>query len=203
LILGFHFLLYPCCYFSDKNKPINIKIAILTRMVKKVGYKILKQVDNVQIREYPNIILATVMDLGENEAFGILFRYISGNNKVNKKVKMTAPVINSQKIEMTAPVISSSNCMAFVLPSNYSMETAPEPLNSNVSLKQMKERKVAVIRFRGRALKDDVAKKTKELQSKLKQNNIRPEGTPFLMRYNPPFFPGFLRRNEVGIKIHE
>ncbi len=26
-------------------------------------------------------------------------------------------------------------------------------------------------------------------------------GEPFLMRYNPPFTPGFLRRNEIGIEI--
>jgi effector-binding domain-containing protein len=116
---------------------------------------------------------------------------------------MTAPVITSQRIKMTAPVISTSNCMAFVLPSNFSIDTAPEPINPKVKLKQIKERKLAVIKFRGRATESDVAETTKELITTLKENDIKHEGTPILMRYNPPFIPGFFRRNEVGIKIQD
>ncbi len=170
-------------------------------MVKKVGYTIIKQLDDVQIRKYPDIVIASVRDLEENEAFGLLFGYISGNNKINQKITMTAPVITSQKIEMTAPVISTSNCMAFVLPSNFSIKTAPEPINPKVKLKHIKERKLAVIRFRGRATESDVAEIKKELIKTLKENNIKYEGTPILMRYNPPFIPGFFRKNEVGIEI--
>ena len=35
----------------------------------------------------------------------------------------------------------------------------------------------------------------------LEEAKISIVGTPFLMRYNPPFTPGFLRRNEVGVEI--
>jgi hypothetical protein len=147
--------------------------------------------------------MATVRDLEENEAFGFLFQYISGDNRTKQEIRMTAPVITSQKIEMTTPVISTSNCMAFILPFRYSLKTAPEPLNPNIRLKQIDERKLAVIRFRGRTMESDVTKKTKLLLATLNKKNIKTDGTPFLMRYNPPFIPGFLRRNEIGIKIKD
>ncbi len=35
----------------------------------------------------------------------------------------------------------------------------------------------------------------------LESEKIQIAGTPFLMRYNSPFTPGFLRRNEVGVEI--
>jgi hypothetical protein len=40
-----------------------------------------------------------------------------------------------------------------------------------------------------------------ELLRVLKENGISTRGSPFLMRYNSPFAPGFLRRNEVGVEV--
>jgi hypothetical protein len=39
------------------------------------------------------------------------------------------------------------------------------------------------------------------LLSALTAKGIHTIGEPFLMRYNAPFTPGFLRRNEVGVEI--
>ncbi|MDD3622937.1 MAG: heme-binding protein, partial [Methanofollis sp.] len=35
----------------------------------------------------------------------------------------------------------------------------------------------------------------------LEKAGVETVGEVFLMRYNPPWVPGFLRRNEVGIEI--
>jgi hypothetical protein len=158
-------------------------------MVQKVSYKVLNQMDNLEIRRYPSIVLAVVKDLNEDEAFNLLFRFISGENK------------GKEKIEMTAPVISTSDCMAFVLPSKFTIDTALEPLNPQVKLKKTRSRDLAVIRFRGRSENEDVEKKTKELLSILRKNNLKTMGKALLMRYNPPFIPGFFRRNEVAIEV--
>jgi hypothetical protein len=158
-------------------------------MVQKVSYKVLNQMDNLEIRRYPSIVLAVVKDLNEDEAFNLLFRFISGENK------------GKDKIEMTAPVISTSDCMAFVLPSKFTIDTALEPLNPQVKLKKTRSRDLAVIRFRGRSENEDVEKKTKELLSILRKNNLKTMGKALLMRYNPPFIPGFFRRNEVAIEV--
>ena len=169
-------------------------------MVEKVKYSIIKKMPNFEIRKYPELILATAE--GEDDiSFGLLFNYISGNNKVQEKIKMTAPVITSQKIEMTAPVINKENFMAFIMPSTYDKNTIPLPLDNNVKLKFESEKKLAVIRFGGYTTKNKIRKYKEKLFSELKKNNIKIKGEPILMRYNSPFAPPFLRRNEVGIEI--
>jgi hypothetical protein len=40
-----------------------------------------------------------------------------------------------------------------------------------------------------------------QLLEGLKKAAIEPVGGPFLMRYNPPWTPGFLRWNEVAVEI--
>jgi hypothetical protein len=170
-------------------------------MVEQADFKILEKVGTVEIRHYPKMILAVVEGLGDNEAFGHLFRYISGENVPRQKIEMTAPVISSQKIEMTVPVISGSSYMAFVLPSGYTIENAPRPSDPKVHLVEKNGRIVAAIRFRGRAGENQVHDKMNELIKTLRQHDKKIMDEPFLMRYNPPFIPGFLRHNEIGVEI--
>ena len=155
----------------------------------------------VEFRRYPSIILATVSGAEEDDTFMILFRYITGNNRPGRKVPMTAPVITPEKIAMTAPVISDANAMSFVMPAAYTKEDVPEPLDTRVSIQEIPPREVAVIRFRGRASDHDVAEVRERFLRTLDEAGIPVVGTPFLMRYNPPFTPGFLRRNEVGVEV--
>jgi hypothetical protein len=132
-------------------------------MVKKVGYQVVKSIDNVEIRKYPKLLLATVSGLQDNDAFSLLFNYISGSNRKAEKVEMTAPVLTSQKIDMTAPVISSRSKMSFVMPANYTFENIPKPNNPKVVLQELPPTKMAVIRFKGYAKQKDVKKHENEL----------------------------------------
>jgi hypothetical protein len=170
-------------------------------MTETLTYEESGRIGEVEFRRYPPIILATVSGVNENENFWILFRYITGNNRSGKKVPMTAPVITSEKIAMTAPVISDANAMSFVLPMTYKNEEVPEPLDSRISIQGIPSRELALIRFSGRATTSDVAEVRERLLKKLEEVKVPVAGTPFLMRYNPPFTPGFMRRNEVGIEI--
>ncbi len=170
-------------------------------MVQKVKYSILKRINNIEIRQYPKIILALVDGYNDDRAFGLLFNYISGNNKKQEKIKMTAPVINSEKIEMTTPVISKNNYMAFIMPSKYDKNNIPKPLDENIKLKIQPSRKLAVIKFGGYTTEKKIIRFKKELLTSLKSNNIEIKGEPVLMRYNSPFAPPFIRRNEIGVEI--
>jgi effector-binding domain-containing protein len=174
---------------------------MLVKMVQKVDYKVVRTIDQVEIRKYPKLLLATVSGLPDNDAFSILFNYITGANQKNQKVEMTAPVLTSEKIEMTAPVISSENKMSFIMPDNYNISNIPKPKNPQVIIEELPAAKLAVIRFKGHARQKDVNKYIDQLLKVLEQNKIRTQGEPVLMRYNSPFAPGFIRRNEVAIKV--
>ena len=174
---------------------------MVNRMVEKVGYEVLKKIDDVEIRKYPKIILAVVEGFEGDSGFGLLFNYISGSNKTKKQIQMTAPVITSEKIPMTAPVISKEDYMAFVLPSSYDEETVPIPTNSVVKIVNQPEKTLAVLRFSGKTSRKQVEKQIARLLKILDKNKIQITEKPILMRYNSPFAPGFIRRNEVAVEI--
>lgn len=171
-------------------------------MVQSVKYEVVKKLGNVEIRRYPKIVIAKVSNL-EADNFGLLFRFISGNNKQKEKVKMTTPVV-SQEIKMTSPVLSdysNQGYMAFVMPSEFNMETTPLPLDSRVKIEEVPSRIVAVLRFSGSWSEPHFEEKTKELLQELANARLVTVGPVFSMLYNPPFTPSFLRRNEVAIEV--
>ncbi|MBN1678526.1 MAG: heme-binding protein [Candidatus Thermoplasmatota archaeon] len=174
-------------------------------MTESIEYSVLRVDGRVEVRQYPPLVLVAVHGLDDNQAFGILFDYIAGNNKMSRSIPMTAPVISAkssgEKIPMTAPVISKQGLFAFVLPSGYTVENTPTPVDTRAKLTAVPPRKLAVLRFRGRTTERTVRSRTAELTSWLKKVNMRPTGEPLLMRYNPPFVPGFLRRNEIAFEV--
>jgi hypothetical protein len=145
----------------------------------------------IEFRHYPELVLATVDTAGDDAGFNLLFAYISGSNKPR------------EKIPMTAPVVSDAASMSFVMPAGTTREETPDPLDSRVRIVTIPERDIAVIRFSGYSPQQDVDRATSQLQAGLKGTGIETVGQPFLMRYDSPWMPGFLRRNEVAIEIRQ
>jgi len=176
-------------------------------MVKLQPYTLIKQMGEIEIRDYPKTTLATVSGLEDTEAFGHLFDYIEGHNETRAHVPMTAPVLStedtSEKMEMTAPVISDARSFSFVLPVGYDSSNAPEPLDDQVKIVDVPQRRLAVLVFGGRATPNRVTRRIKTLTDLLEHSGIGTRGAPFLMRYNSPFSLPFLRRNEVAVEIAE
>lgn len=170
-------------------------------MTQQIPYEVIKKIEEIEIRKYPEVLLAVVQNNNNDSGFNLLFGYISGENKTRRKIPMTAPVITSEKITMTAPVITAKNYMAFALPSSYNNETVPTPINPSVKIELQKEKTMAVLQFSGRTNETKVKKKIQKLITMLKTHKIQMKGEPVLMRYNSPFTPGFLRRNEVAVEI--
>jgi len=54
-------------------------------MVEKQRYEVISKIDNIEIRMYPEMILAMILGYEGHDAFGILFNYISGYNSFKKK----------------------------------------------------------------------------------------------------------------------
>jgi len=168
-------------------------------MVEKVNYTLLKKIGKIEIRRYPNIIVAQVDGYGD-EGFNLLFRYISGANQTKQNIEITAPVI-SQRIPMTMPVISDQGSIAFVMPSDYILETTPEPLDDRIRIIAVPSRVVAVLKFSGRWSQTIYEARAKELIEELVQYEIKKHGKVFAMRYSGPFTPWFIRKNEVAVEV--
>jgi hypothetical protein len=168
-------------------------------MVEQAKYTVLKKIGKIEIRRYPRLVVARVDGYGDG-GFNLLFRFITGNNRQKSDIAMTAPVV-SEQIAMTAPVLSEKSSIAFIMPEGFTLETTPEPLDDRVKIVEVPERVVAAIRFSGRWSNSIFQKKTEDLLAEIENAGLKVTGQVFSMRYNGPFTPWFLRRNEVAAEV--
>ena len=128
--------------------------------IEEPGYEVVRQIgEQVEVRRYaPFVVAEMVLDTraadAGNQAFPILAGYIFGKNKGERKLEMTAPVIQSvepMKMAMTAPVtqnaVAGGTSVQFVLPRTVTLATAPEPLDTRVRLREEPEAVRAAIRY--------------------------------------------------------
>jgi hypothetical protein len=168
-------------------------------MVEQAKYEVIKKIGKTEVRRYPRLIIARVDGYGDG-GFNLLFRFITGNNRQKSDIAMTAPVV-SEQIAMTAPVLSETGSIAFIMPEGFTLETTPEPLDDRVKIVEIPERVVAALRFSGRWSASIFNKKSQELLAEIEDSGLKVIGQVFSMRYNGPFTPWFLRRNEVAVAV--
>lgn len=178
-------------------------------------YRALKEFgDGIEMRQYGTYLVAETAvsaadaDEAGNLAFKRLGGYIFGGNQSKQSIAMTAPVsqARSEKIAMTAPVSQSQSgngkwLVSFVMPEKYTLETLPVPDDKSIYFKKMPARKVLAIRFSGRWTDENFAEHERLLMAALKAHQLKYTGEPWTARYNPPFMPAFMRRNEVMIEL--
>lgn len=181
--------------------------------VEEAPYRVVQKETTFELREYEPQILAEVVVGGDledagNQAFNLLFRYISGENRGRAKIAMTAPVAQErapEKIAMTAPVGQQAApggwAVSFMMPSSYTMETLPVPDNPAVVIRQVPARRVAAVRYSGTWSGARYRAHLAKLEAWIRACGLVPAGDPVWARYNPPFTPWFLRRNEVMIPV--
>ncbi len=176
-------------------------------------YKVVQTLDEIELREYATYTVAEVVVPGPaaeagNLAFPILASYIFGKNKGTQKFAMTAPVTQAAepvKLEMTAPVTQTAAPggfrVQFVLPKGITRASAPEPLDMRVTLRDIAPSRVAVIRYSGFWSDANYNQHLAKLQAALRTANLIWVGEPVYSRYNAPFTPWFLRRNEIWLHL--
>jgi effector-binding domain-containing protein len=181
--------------------------------VEEAEYTVSSQQDEFEIRLYTPSIVAEVIVNGDFEnassaAFRKLFNYISGDNTRRDKIAMTAPVSQKpepEKIAMTSPVGQRASgqgwAVSFMMPASYSMETIPEPVDPAVVLREVPAYRAAVIRYSGRWSEKGYQKHLDSLLEWIDQNGLVISGEPVWARYNAPFTPWFMRRNEILIAL--
>lgn len=185
--------------------------------VEEPKFEIVEKIGDIEIRRmeaYWCVEIEITAAEGEagNQAFRPLLKYISGGNKGSEKITMTAPVNQQpagEKIAMTAPVNQQSlgagkYVVAFVLPAEFNNRKPPEPLDERLKLRQVSARYLAAIRYRGTWSIERMEEKRGLLMAALSgQNKWVAQGLPVWSRYDPPFMPWFLRRNEVQIEVRD
>jgi hypothetical protein len=176
-------------------------------------YTVVQKLDDIEIRAYATYAVAEVVlnasaaEAG-NLAFPILAGYIFGKNKGERKLAMTAPVTQTAepvKLAMTAPVTQTDAPggirVQFVLPKGVSEASAPEPLDARVTLRDIAPSRVAVVRYSGFWSEGNYNEHLYKLQTALRDANLTWVGEPVYSRYNAPFTPWFLRRNEIWLHL--
>lgn len=167
------------------------------------SYEVLETDGEIELRRYEALHLAqTAMETGRqdgkarNGGFMRLFRYITGANEREEKIDMTTPVL------MSSNEGDDSQWMSFVLPKATVTATPPKP-REGVSLARLPAMTVAVIRFSGLSSPELEAQKLQHLREWAAARKIKVEKTPLRAYYDPPWTPGFLRRNEVMLRVKE
>jgi hypothetical protein len=200
-------------------------------MTESPAYILETKEDHFEIRRYPDYILAQVdveadFDGAIGLGFSLLANYIFGGNKKRSSIPMTTPVseekisgsekipmaapvtqeVSSERISMTAPVTAEKqedkiHRISFTMPHSYTLETLPEPNDHRIMFKEIKDQRVAVLRFSGRVKEKMAYEKIKKLREWLDKKGISPQSNFIVAQYNNPAVPGFLRRNEIIVAI--
>ena len=180
-------------------------------------YRVLEQDGAFEIRAYSSYSIAETeeeagfMNPG-NIAFGRLFRYISGANAAQTEIAMTAPVEQAsqgEKIAMTAPVEQAKGDgvyrVGFIVPRKYNRDTVPKPTDPRVIIREVPPRTVAVWRYSGRWTEENFREHEQDLRRALQARSLKPASgdSAIIARYDAPFIPWFMRRNEVLIPLEK
>jgi SOUL heme-binding protein len=197
-----------------------VALAVLTSpmpslAIEEPPYQVVRALaDDVELRQYGAYTVAEVSITGSadeagNQAFPILAGYIFGKNKGDKKMAMTAPVTQAAtpvKMAMTAPVAQTatadgSHLVQFVLPNGVTVANAPDPLDARVQLREVAPSLLAVIRYSGFWSEANYNEHLARLQTTLREAKLNWTGEPVYARYNAPFTPWFMRRNEIWLRL--
>jgi len=204
-ILGYGAALLLTCALTTFSMP--------SRAIEEPEFQVVRELEDIEVRQYAaytvaQVIVAGPADEAGNQAFPILAGYIFGKNKGERKFAMTAPVTQAAvpiKLEMTAPVtqtaLASGFLVQFVLPKGVTVASAPEPLDARVQLREVPPSLVAVIRYSGFWSKSNYNEHLAKLQAALRAADLAWTGEPVYSRYNAPFTPWFMRRNEIWLHL--
>ena len=162
-------------------------------------YTVLQQSEDWELRRYEPYIVAETRVEGNlrqtgNRAFRILAGYIFGDNEPGQKMAMTAPVISEPDGENAA-------VYQFVMESAYDMDSLPVPKDSRVELRKLPQRLVAALTFSGTWNETRIDDLTRNFVELLDREGYEIRSAPMLARYNPPFTPWFMRRNEILVEV--
>lgn len=183
-------------------------------MTEQQRYRVVETRGDVELREYDPCVVADVTVDGDveqagNAAFRPLVSYISGANQSKASFAMTAPVMQQpagERLAMTAPVLQEASgprtwIVSFVLPGDRALADYPVPTNPQVTLRSLPAERAAALRWSGRWSASNLTQRTQQLRDAIVAAGWAEAGEPRWARFDPPWTPPFLRRNEIVIPV--
>jgi hypothetical protein len=178
-------------------------------------FRVLQKKGLLEVRSYaPHVIATTTVQGGFDQAsrdgFRILAAYIFGKNQSKKQVSSAVPettraAAQSEKIAMTAPVNTVPEKggwrISFMMPSQYTVETLPEPVDQRIAFEEVPRHCTAAIRFNGWTTTASMKKHEDILRRWMASQGLMPVGDALVSRYNDPFTLPWRRRNEIQIPV--
>jgi len=170
-------------------------------MTKKQPYEVLQSYRGFELRKYPAGFQIETKVEGEfvragNLGFSPLVRFISGANSKGASMAMTAPVIQES-------VGENLHLVRFVLPSGMKSEQIPQSVDGRVQVIEVAEHLACAKRFSGSWSSQRFEEKGEQLISEMLTEGLEPEGSLYSARFDPPWKPGFLKHNEVLMRVRK
>ena len=170
--------------------------------IESLAFEVLETHDDIEIRQYAPHLLATVrvegkFDEAGSQAFRPLFNYISGDNRSDEKIAMTAPVLQQPDEGQGTWLIS------FVMPSSFDKDSLPVPSSEVVRVSEQPTLRMAALEYRGGWSQSRYSEHELELRSALGAMSLTACGDPRWARHDPPFMPWFMRKNEILVPLCE
>jgi hypothetical protein len=178
---------------------LGLNWSVVAMATEEPAYRMVERDGAFEIREYSPMTIAETLvrdefDDAGNSAFGTLFGYISGKNQGRQKIAMTAPVRQQAESD-------GSFRVGFITPAQYSLRTAPQPANPGVKLREVPAQRMAVVRYSGRWIEKNYREHEASLLAWIKARQLVAAGPVVYARYNAPFVPWPMRRNEVMVPV--
>ena len=171
----------------------------VTMALEEPSYAVDREHDGYELRRYePYLVAETWVDGSFSQsggrAFRILAGYIFGDNAPGEKMAMTAPVVS-------VPAENEGYRYQFVMERAYTLDDLPIPNDARVELREIPARWVAAYAFSGSWRASRVDALTRDFLARLSADGYRITAEPLLARYDPPYMPWFLRRNELLVEV--
>lgn len=165
-------------------------------------YRVEERIDEIELRQYEPYLVAETLVQGPleragNGGFRLLAGYIFGGNRTADG--------DSEKIAMTTPVtqdrVGDQYRVRFMMPARYVDGSLPTPKDPRVTINEVGAQRLAAIRYSGRWTRDGYERHLQQLSDAVADAGYTVVGEPIWARYDPPWKPWFLRRNEVLVAL--
>lgn len=177
--------------------------------IEEPAYTLVHQYPEFELRRYAPVLIAETKVSGKfdavgNQAFRTLAGFIFGRNRTGESIAMTAPVNQRPATsESTASPDTGDYWLSFTMPRRFTSASLPAPTDPQIQVREEPARLMAARRYSGRWTLANYREQEAALLVAVRTAGLQANAPPVYARYDAPFVPWFLRRNEVLVQVRD